>query len=429
MTAGLWVLAALLAPALALISFVQLLYAEALRLRTREQPALEFFKETLEDRLGLRLERGALSFSLIQHGLLVLSGAAFCGALLAGNSEWPRFFEALLPGVGLMLVAAYILPQALLRKSRARFLLPLVPALKFAALLVRPLVVSFEFFTSLAEMGQNEGQTNENGKAAEEIEALIEAGADEGLIKQEDRKLLEAVIALGQKTAREVMTPRPNIVAIPQDATMEQLRRLAVEQNYSRIPAYGDSIDDITGFLHVRDLLRLDAEARARRRVREFLRPIRFVPETKPIVQLLREMQKENAYMVIVVDEYGSTAGLVTLEDVVEEVFGEIRDEHDEAGDLREEAPGVYLMAGEVDLDRLEELFDLRREEGTESTTVGGLVTEWLGYVPKQGEVFERNGVRIEVLAADERRVRQVRVSRAPVADPVEAWKDNGRER
>jgi putative hemolysin len=429
MTAGLWVLVALLAPALALISFVQLLYAEALRLRAREQPALEFFKETLEDKLGLRTERGALSFSLLQHGLLVLSGAAFCGALLAGNFDWPRFLEALWAAVGLVLVAAYAVPQALLRKSQAHFLLPLVPALKIAAWLVRPLVVSFEFFTSLAEMGQSEGQANENGNATEEIEALIEAGADEGLIQEEDRKLLEAVIALGQKTAREVMTPRPNIVAIPQEATMEQLRRLAVEQNYSRIPAYGESIDDITGFLHVRDLLRLDPEARARRRVREFLRPIRFVPETKPIVQLLREMQKENAYMVIVVDEYGSTAGLVTLEDVVEEVFGEIRDEHDEAGDLREEAPGVYLMAGEVDLDRLEELFDLRRDEGTESTTVGGLVTEWLGYVPKQGEVFERNGVRIEVLAADERRVRQVRVSRVPAADPVEAVKDNGRER
>jgi CBS domain containing-hemolysin-like protein len=429
MTAGLWVLVALLAPALALISFVELLYAEALRLRAREQPALEFFKETLEDKLGLRTERGALSFSLLQHGLLVLSGAAFCGALLAGNFDWPRFLEALWAAVGLVLVAAYAVPQALLRKSQAHFLLPLVPALKIAAWLVRPLVVSFEFFTSLAEMGQSEGQANENGNATEEIEALIEAGADEGLIQEEDRKLLEAVIALGQKTAREVMTPRPNIVAIPQEATMEQLRRLAVEQNYSRIPAYGESIDDITGFLHVRDLLRLDPEARARRRVREFLRPIRFVPETKPIVQLLREMQKENAYMVIVVDEYGSTAGLVTLEDVVEEVFGEIRDEHDEAGDLREEAPGVYLMAGEVDLDRLEELFDLRRDEGTESTTVGGLVTEWLGYVPKQGEVFERNGVRIEVLAADERRVRQVRVSRVPAADPVEALKDNGRER
>jgi len=429
MTAGLWVLVALLAPALALISFVQLLYAEALRLRAREQPALEFFKETLEDKLGLRTERGALSFSLLQHGLLVLAGAAFCGALLAGNFDWPRFLEALWAAVGLVLVAAYAVPQALLRKSQAHFLLPLVPALKIAAWLVRPLVVSFEFFTSLAEMGQSEGQANENGNATEEIEALIEAGADEGLIQEEDRKLLEAVIALGQKTAREVMTPRPNIVAIPQEATMEQLRRLAVEQNYSRIPAYGESIDDITGFLHVRDLLRLDPEARARRRVREFLRPIRFVPETKPIVQLLREMQKENAYMVIVVDEYGSTAGLVTLEDVVEEVFGEIRDEHDEAGDLREEAPGVYLMAGEVDLDRLEELFDLRRDEGTESTTVGGLVTEWLGYVPKQGEVFERNGVRIEVLAADERRVRQVRVSRVPAADPVEALKDNGRER
>lgn len=426
MTVALWVAAVLLGPALALFSFVQVLYLEALRLRSREQPALAFFKETLEDQLGLRTETGALSFSLIKHGLLVLSGVAFTGALASGGASWPRLFESLSAALVLMLVAAYAVPRLLLRKSQARFLVPLVPALRLAAWLVRPLVVCFEFFTSL---GQSEGQTRENGNAAEEIEALIEAGADEGLIKEEDRRLFESVITLGQKTAREVMTPRPDIVAIPEEATMEQLRRLVVEQNYSRIPAYRGSIDEITGFVHARDLLGLDAEARARRRVREFLRRVRLVPETQPIIQLLREMQKENAHMVIVVDEYGSTAGLVTLEDVVEEVFGEIRDEHDEAGDLREEAPGVFLMAGEVDLDLLEELFDLRREPGIESTTVGGLVTEWLGHMPKKGEVFRRNGIQIEVVASDERRVHQVRVCRAPLTNQVQALNHNGRER
>jgi CBS domain containing-hemolysin-like protein len=425
MTAAFWIVAALVGPALALVSFVQLLYLEALRLRAREQPALEFFKETLEDKLGLRTETGALSFSLLKHALLVLTGAVFAAAVLAAGTAWPRFFEALLAALTLMLVAAHAVPQVLLHKSRARFLLPLAPALKIAAWLVRPLVATFEFFTSL---GQSDAQANGNGNGAEEFEALIEAGADEGLIKEEDRRLLESVIALGQKTAREVMTPRPNIVAVPEEATMEQLRRLVVEQSYSRIPAYRTSIDEITGFVHAHDLLGLDAEARARRRVREFLRPVHFVPETQPIVQLFRQMQKDNAHMVIVVDEYGSTAGLVTLEDVIEEVFGEIRDEHDEAGDLKEEAPGVYLMAGDVDADRLEELFDLRREEGTESTTVGGLVTEWLGHVPKKGDVFERNGIRIEVIASDERRVRQVRVSRA-AADPIEALNQDGRER
>jgi CBS domain containing-hemolysin-like protein len=427
---GLWVLAAVLAPALALVSFVQLLYLEALRLRAREQPALEFFKETLEEKLGLKTEHGALSFSVLKHALLVASGAVWCALALSGaSSDWIRFLEALSAALVLMLAAAYIVPQSLYRKTQGRWLLPLVPALRLAALPARPLVAAFDFFTSVAEIGQREGETSENGNAAEEFEALIEAGADEGLIDEDDRKLIESVVALGEKTAREVMTARPNIVAIHQDATMEDLRRLVVEENYSRIPVYRDSIDDIVGFIHVRDLLRLDYAMRSRRRVREFLRPVRFVPETKPVTQLLREMQRENAHLVIVVDEYGATAGLVTLEDVMEEVFGEIRDEHDEATDVKEEAPGVYLMPGEVDLDRLEELFEFRRDEGAESTTVGGLVTEWLGRVPAPGEVVERGGIRLEVLEGDERRVSLVRASRGAPAEQPEALGTNGRER
>jgi len=426
---GLWILAAMLAPALAVVSFVQLLYLEALRLRAREQPALEFFKETLEEKLGLKTEHGALSFSLLKHALLVASGAVWCALTLLGGAGWLRLLEALAAAFVLMLAAAYIVPQSLYRKTQGRWLLPLVPALRLAALPARPLVAAFDFFTSVAEIGHREGETSENGNAVEEFEALIEAGADEGLINEDDRKLIESVVALGEKTAREVMTARPNIVAIHQDATMEELRRLVVEENYSRIPVYRDSIDDIVGFIHVRDLLRLDYAMRSRRRVREFLRPVRFVPETKPVTQLLREMQRERAHMVIVVDEYGATAGLVTLEDVMEEVFGEIRDEHDEATDVREEAPGVYLMPGEVDLDRLEELFAFRRDEGAESTTVGGLVTEWLGRVPAPGEVVERGGIRLEVLEGDERRVSLVRVSRGAPAEEPEALRTNGRPR
>jgi CBS domain containing-hemolysin-like protein len=430
MTAGLWILAALMAPALTLVSFVQLLYLEALRLRAREQRALEFFKESLEEKLGLKTEHGALSFSVLKHVLLVAIGAVLCALTVSGSAlGWARLLEAMLAAFALMLGCAYIIPQTLYRKTEGRWLLPLVPGLRLAALVVRPLVAAFDFFTSVAEIGQREGEVSENGNVTEEFEALIEAGADEGLINEDDRKLIESVVALGEKTAREVMTARPNIVAIHQDATMEDLRRLVVEQNYSRIPVYRDSIDDIVGFIHVRDLLKLDYAMRSRRRVREFLRPVRFVPETKPITQLLREMQRENAHMVIVIDEYGATAGLVTLEDVMEEVFGEIRDEHDEATDVREEAPGVYLMPGEVDLDRLEELFEFRRDEDAESTTVGGLVTEWLGRVPVPGEVIERSGIRLEVLEGDERRVSLVRVSRGAPAEEPEALRTNGRPR
>ena len=160
-------------------------------------------------------------------------------------------------------------------------------------------------------------------------------------------------------------------------------------------------------------MFELDEDERAKRKVRDILRPIRMVPETKPVNDLLREMQEEGAHMAVVVDEYGSTAGIVTLEDMVEEIVGEIHDEHEPERDFHEEPDGSYVVSGSFDLGRLEDLLGFRPQEGTESTTVGGLVTEWLGHVPAVGEEAERDGIQIKVLAANNLRVDQVRVAKA----------------
>ena len=171
----------------------------------------------------------------------------------------------------------------------------------------------------------------------EHIEALISAGEEEGLIQKGDRELIQSVVAFGDKTVREVMTPRPNIVAIRQNASLEELRQLVIHEQFSRIPAYDADIDDITGFVHVRDMFEVDEEERKVRRVQDVMRPIRVVPESKPVNDLLREMQEEGAHMAVVVDEYGATAGIVTMEDMVEEIVGEIHDEHE---------PGARLSPG-----------------------------------------------------------------------------------
>jgi CBS domain containing-hemolysin-like protein len=160
-------------------------------------------------------------------------------------------------------------------------------------------------------------------------------------------------------------------------------------------------------------MFELDEEERAKRLVRDILRPIRMVPETKPVNDLLREMQEEGAHMAVVVDEYGSTAGVVTLEDMVEEIVGEIHDEHEPARDFHEEPDGSYVVSGSFDLGRLENLVGFRPPDDTESTTVGGLITEWLGHVPVVGEETERDGIQIKVLAANNLRVDQVRVAKA----------------
>jgi putative hemolysin len=164
--------------------------------------------------------------------------------------------------------------------------------------------------------------------------------------------------------------------------------------------------------VHVRDMFEQEEEERARRNVRDLMRPIRFVPESKPVNDLMREMQQDGAHMVIVVDEYGNTAGLATMEDLVEVILGEIRDEHEPDSDVAEDGDG-YIVSGNFDLARLADLFEFRPQQEIESTTVGGLVTEWLGRVPQPGESVERDGIRIEVLASDQLRVEQVRVSKS----------------
>jgi len=402
-------------PLLAIVTFVQVLYLESVRLRTRDLPSLKFFKETLEDKLGMTTEQGAGVFSLIKHSLLLLLAIGYFGWFADGRPwNWGEFGQAALAAWLTMLTLTYALPQLLYRRTTGAWLLPLVPLLHAMGWIARPCQALLSFFQSLVDLGADTEAAEEPPTPAENIEALITAGAEEGLIEEQDRELIQSVVEFGDKVVREVMTPRPNIVSISADATLEQLRQLVISEQYSRIPAFEQSIDQIVGFVHVRDMFELEEEERERRTVRELVRPILFVPETKPVHDLMRQMQQENTHMVIVIDEYGNTAGLATMEDLLEVIIGEIRDEHEPDSDIAEDGNGGYIVSGNFDLDRVGDLFEsFHREEDIESTTVGGLVTEWLGHVPKTGEVVERDGIRVEVLASDELRVGQVKIRKS----------------
>ncbi len=401
-------------PLLGLVTFVQLLYLESMRLRPRDLPALSFFKDTLEDRLALKPEQGTGSFSLIKHTLLVLLGVMFFAWLADGEPPHPAIFWQALGSAWLVMVSfGYALPHLLYRRTSGRWLLPLVPLLRGLALLARPPVALLGFFQTLIDLSDDTPMDEERPTSADNIDALISAGTEEGLIEEEDRKLIQSVVEFGDKVAREVMTARPNMVAVSADATLEQLRQLVINEQYSRIPIFENNIDEIIGFVHVRDMFELEEGEREKHTVRELVRPISFVPETKPVSDLMRQMQAESTHMVIVIDEYGNTAGLATMEDLLEVIIGEIRDEHEPGSDVQEDGQGGYIVSGNFDLGRVEDLFQsFRPEEDIESTTVGGLVTEWLGRVPKPGEQVERDGLRIEVLASDDLRVGQVRLSR-----------------
>jgi CBS domain containing-hemolysin-like protein len=407
-------IAAVMTALMVLTSLVQTMYQESMKLRVRAVPSFDFFKLTLENKLGQTSENGFLAFSLIKQIIVVLFGLEI---LLMFDATGAGFWESALEACGLsiavLITACHLIPTILFRKTECRWLLPLVPALKFMIVLTKPITGFLAFMLSLSALSAAEAAKEEPPTSSEQIEALIDASAEEGIIEEDDRKLLQSAASFGDKTIREVMTPRPNIVAIQQDKSLEELRQLVVKEQYSRILVFEKTIDEIAGFVHVRDMFEIDEqEERERRTVKELMRPLKPVPETKLAQDLMREMQKEGAHIAVVVDEYGNTAGLVSMEDLVEQIVGEIQDEHDPARDFDKQPDGSYILAGNFDVDRLEDLVEFKPDEELESTTVGGLVTEWLGHVPERGETAERDGIRIEVLASSDRRVEQVKVAR-----------------
>src|ERR1700685_630834 len=252
---------------LCLITVVQILYMESVRLRSRDLPALQFFKESLEDRIGVKGDDGVLAFSLIKHTLVLLLGVCFL-ATRTGNpaQAWENLFQAALFAWLTMLITTYVLAQVLYRKTSGRWLLPLAPILRLSALLVRPLTAILGFFQSLVDLSEP-AKTNDEGPGPNgDIEALISAGEEEGIIEKDDRRLIESVVAFGDKTVREVMTPRPKMVAIEANRSLEDLRELVIHEQFSRIPVYERSIDNVIGFVHVRDMFELDEADRQGRR-------------------------------------------------------------------------------------------------------------------------------------------------------------------
>jgi putative hemolysin len=243
--------------------------------------------------------------------------------------------------------------------------------------------------------------------------AYLEAGEEQGLIERDERRLLQSIVDFGDTLVREVMTPRPDIVAIQAHATLGDLRALFREQEYSRFPVYQENLDNIAGVVFVKDLIQLADITDDRQPITPLVRPMTFVPETKRVPELLKEFQRKQVQIAIVVDEYGGTAGLVTIEDLLEEIVGEIRDEYDvETEPVVDEGNGSYVFSAKVSFDEMRERLGLDVEpEGFE--TVGGYILTRLGRVPAVGETFELDGLIVEVLEAERRRIHKVRFRKA----------------
>jgi CBS domain containing-hemolysin-like protein len=316
---------------------------------------------------------------------------------------------AMLTAFGIMM--AYMLlfrvsmPYILVRQDPEATFLRLLPAFHLWAQALEPIIAP------LRRRARPDQEDADEGSPMPEVPPPPVQEADE-------EKLVDALDRFSGTLVREVMTPRPDVVAIAAAAPVGALRRLMGETKYSRIPVYGKDLDDIQGVIEVRDLL--DYQGDADSPVGALVRPVHLVPETKRIADLLREMQRRRLTFSVVIDEYGGTAGIATVEDIVEELVGEIQDEYDaEVEPLAVEADGGVVADGRLSVDRLEEALETELSLDEEIDTVGGLVTSIFGQIPRAGEKKSYRGFEVEVLAAERKRVSRVRFRRVAVESPA----------
>ena len=306
-----------------------------------------------------------------------------------------------------VMVCEQLVPSALVRRDAGRTLELLLPSFDLVLRVVGP-VTSGLLRLARPPRARSEGRSGPGGPTEPAGKTADPAATDE----TEERKLLQSVVDFGGTLVREVMTPRPDIVAIARDATVAEFRALFSDEEYSRIPVYEDNLDNILGFVFAKDLVTLDGAQSTSRIVPQLLRPAHVVPEGKRVAELLRELQVKQVQSAIVVDEYGGTAGLVTIEDLLEEIVGEIRDEYDhESEPIVDEGDGTFVFLATVSVgDMVEHLGVAVERDGFE--TVGGYLLTRLGRVPTVGETVEIDDLIVEVLEAERRRVRKVRVHR-----------------
>ena len=312
----------------------------------------------------------------------------------------------------LLVMAAYLfafrltLPYAIVRRNPERVLLVLLPAFDHYARALNPVV------SRLRRRAEGTlSAPNGAGVATDEVVAL--QAAEQAASEREGDRLAAAVERFSNLVVRNIMTPRADMAAVPLSANVAEVRRMLGETKFSRIPVYRENLDDIVGLVGVRDLVQL--EARPEETIAPLVRPVHMVPETKRVADLLKELQAQHAMLAVVIDEYGATAGLVSIEDIVEELVGEIKDEYDsEVEPILNESDGVFVVQGRVNVDRVHEALGAQISQDEDVGTVGGLVAKVFGRIPRRGEHATHAGFDIEVLDSDRKRVKRVRFRRSP---------------
>ena len=362
----------------------------------------EFLDRCLEDpmRLLLPLRIG------IQGGLIAVT--VLLTQFYIDRSPAQALVLAFLTMVPVYLIFREVLPNFIARISPERVLLALLPAFRIYDALIWP--ISRPLSHLVRAFVQDEEKTEDEGVSEEEVQAFIETGEEEGILEGDEGRMVRSIVDLGDKVVREIMTPRPEMVGVRREANLAELRQLFMDEKYSRVPVFEENLDHIVGLVHAIDVVSY-ADRSAEEPIDSLIRPVKFVPETKKVSDLLREFQRSRSTIAMVVDEYGGTSGLLTVEDIIEEIVGEIHDEFDEevGEEFVREGEGVFLVSGRADVDLLKEKLGLD-VNGKGFDTVSGLVLAALGRVPQSGEAIDYQGLTIEVVDAEGQRINKVRI-------------------
>lgn len=383
------------------------------------QKTYEFLREIVDNR---PLFRFAIT-STIQLLLITFTVVVVIAITRYTLDRTSILVYSLLIGLLATVVFRQFLPRLFVRNNPEGFLLLVLPIVRplyaMASVVARPfasLFLSKEQQHKLEATATPDSPDDKKEDDDEDIQALLEVGEAEGILEEGEREMIESMVEFAETRVGEIMTPRTEICAIPADATVRAARDLIIDQKYSRIPVYRDSIDNIEGLIYVRDLLQVWADGgKEDQPIADILRDPYFVPETKSAADLLKNMQVDHVQIAIVVDEYGGVAGVVTVEDLIEEIVGEIEDEDiedEEIIEIVEGEDGFYDVLGSTEIDKIERIFDLDLEDD-DFSTIAGMITSEVGYVPKAGDKLTLENLDIEILKADEKKVTLVRLRKS----------------
>ena len=407
----------LLACFLPVYSYLALIYRELGRMTTGPvHEHLDIFEAEIEPKLKINRRSAGRAFRILGHfwlAFLVLQTTR--GVVFFVSGKWEAVIELSAFIILEVVIAMHFIPDILLYRTTGRWLIPLLPLIRASLFLVWPVRVFLEGAESLARISEQEKEQTEEQRTEEGIEALVEAAEEEGIIEPEQAELIEQVVEFSDKRVREVMTPRPDIVAIPADATLEELHAKFTETGFTRLPVYERTIDDTLGVAHSQDLLQVADEDLPKQQVRGLMRPALFVPETKVGSELLKELRQQNQTMAVIIDEHGSVAGIATMEDLVEEIVGESgEDATHQKLEMVRDGTSTLVMRGTTTIEQVEDMLGVHFGDNSDETvtTIAGLLSHVSGKVPAPGEKFDLAGYRFEVLEANQRKVLRVKAQK-----------------